>query len=412
MIKVSIIIPVYNGEEYLEQCIRSVLCQTMTELEVICVDDGSTDRSSHIVRQLALEDARVALLQQENQGAGMARNLGMQAASGKYIAFLDADDYYHDQNALELLFHTCEEQGLLVCASMYKCMIYDIEKKEELLPGIDKNVILHYRDIQMDFDYTNYLFERKMLMENNIFFPNYRRFQDPPFLVKALYTADKFVLVDTCLYCCRVFDVASRFDTFKTADLLRGMIDNLVFAGQHGLNTLFHNTIDRLEYEYFDIIIENIAENYTNILNLLLQANQVIEEQSGNPDYIIRPLRILIYPLNQYKKKLLKKIEDMGKVAIYGAGCFAKTFLSFLKEENLLDRIEYIVVSDLKGNQEQIEGIPVITFQRFLQGTKRPMLIAVRGRMQEEILVYLKQNNFNDYERIEDLFFEYGSDEI
>ena len=406
MIKVSIIIPVYNGENYLDQCIRSVLRQTMMELEIICVDDGSTDSSPDIVRQIAIEDTRVILLQQKNQGAGMARNRGMQAASGRYIAFLDADDYYHDQNALELMVDICEEQGLSACASMYKYMIYDIEKKEELLPGADKNMILHYRDFQMDFDYTNYLFERKLLMENDIFFPAYRRFQDPPFLVRALYAADKFMLVDTCLYCCRVSDLNARFDTPKTADLIRGMIDNLVFASKQGLNTLFWNTADRLEYEYTSIIIRNIAANDMSILNLLLQANQVVAEQLGDLDYIIRPIRMLLYPMNQYEKKLLQKIDETNKLAIYGAGHFAKLFLLFLKKKNLLGKIENIVVSDLKGNQSEIEGIPVISFQQFSQERKMSLLIVVGGKIQREISDFLKQNNIDDFDVVEDVFLD------
>lgn len=406
MIKVSIIIPVYNKEEYLEQCIRSVLCQTMTELEVICVDDGSTDQSSDIARQLALEDNRVTLLQQGNQGPGMARNRGIQAAGGKYIAFLDADDYYYDYNALELMVHTCEEKKLSVCGSMYKCMIYDAERKEELIPGANKNIILHYQDYQMDFDYTNYLFEKKLIKENNILFPNYRRFQDPPFLVRTLYAADKLMLVDTCLYCCRVFDVDSRFNTSKTADLLRGMIDNLVFAKGHGLNTLFWNTVDRLEYEYIKIIINNIAANDLSILQLLLQANQLIAEQSGNMNYIIRPLRILLYPLNHYEKKLLQKVKGTNRLAIYGAGHFSKIFLSFLKKKDLIDKIECIVVSDLDGNKDQIEGIPVITFQHFIKEKKMPLLLAVGEKLQKEVADYLKQNDFNDFDVVEEFFLE------
>ena len=89
MVKVSVIIPIYNGERYLEQCIRSVLCQTLKELEILCVDDGSTDHSSKIIKRLQDEDRRIRLFQQENQGAGMARNLAMKSAQGKYLAFLD-----------------------------------------------------------------------------------------------------------------------------------------------------------------------------------------------------------------------------------------------------------------------------------------------------------------------------------
>ena len=118
MVKVSVIIPIYNGERYLEQCIRSVLCQTLKELEILCVDDGSTDHSSKIIKRLQDEDRRIRLFQQENQGAGMARNLAMKSAQGKYLAFLDADDYYMDKDSLELMYDACEANALFACASL------------------------------------------------------------------------------------------------------------------------------------------------------------------------------------------------------------------------------------------------------------------------------------------------------
>lgn len=90
--KVSVIIPVYNAEKYLNESLDSILAQTLTDIEIICVDDGSTDSSSAILEQYAKEDGRITVLQQNNKGAGAARNLGMKCATGKYFYFFDADD--------------------------------------------------------------------------------------------------------------------------------------------------------------------------------------------------------------------------------------------------------------------------------------------------------------------------------
>ena len=117
MVKVSIIIPVYNCETYLEQCIKSVFRQSIKDLEIICINDGSTDSSVEIIEQLQKEDGRIILYHQENQGAGAARNLGIRKAEGKYIAFLDADDYFLDTDALELMFYACKMNGAAVCGS-------------------------------------------------------------------------------------------------------------------------------------------------------------------------------------------------------------------------------------------------------------------------------------------------------
>lgn len=409
--QISIIIPIYNAEKYLEQCVRSVLCQTLQELEIICIDDGSTDGSVQIIQRLALEDARIVLLRQENQGSGPARNLGIRNAGGKYIAFLDADDYYEDREALQLLFQTCETKNLSVCASKYKHMIYTMEnteRTEELLPQIQisQEGVYVYFDYQMDFDYMHYLFLKRLLVENEIYFPAYRRFQDPPFFVKALYMANRFGLVDTCLYSYREADLDTRFNTLKTADLLRGLLDNLSFAKEHGLDILFRTTADRLEYEYANIIIKNISPDDLSILHLLIQANQVISDQYGKPDYIIRPLRILLLPMNRYEKILLQKIEEHKEIALYGAGKFAKIFMAFLKKKNLADRVRNIVVSDLSGNQPQMEGIPVIAFRDFVQGKERHLFVTTGGKNQKEILDYLKQNHFTDFDVVEDVFLD------
>ncbi len=94
---ISVIIPVYNVEAYLPRCLDSVLENTYPDLEIICVDDGSTDRCAGILAQYAEKDARIRLIRQENHGVSAARNAGLAAASGEGIAFLDADDWLHPQ---------------------------------------------------------------------------------------------------------------------------------------------------------------------------------------------------------------------------------------------------------------------------------------------------------------------------
>ena len=92
--KVSVIIPVYNTEKYLRECLDSVVNQTLKETEIICVDDGSTDESSEILKRFAEKDHRVQVYRTENRGAGAARNEGLKHAKGEYCSFLDADDLF------------------------------------------------------------------------------------------------------------------------------------------------------------------------------------------------------------------------------------------------------------------------------------------------------------------------------
>ena len=108
-VKISIIIPVYNVEKYLHECLDSIINQTFKDLEIICVDDGSTDKSSEILEEYEQKDKRFTVISQPNKGVSAARNRGMQQAKGKYIMFVDSDDYIAS-NACELIYNSAEEK--------------------------------------------------------------------------------------------------------------------------------------------------------------------------------------------------------------------------------------------------------------------------------------------------------------
>lgn len=107
--KISVVIPVYNAEKYISECLESILCQTLSDIEIICVDDGSTDNSVKILQEYAVKDKRITVLQQQNMFAGVARNAGITIAKGKYLHFMDADDLLYENTVYEYLWRTAEE---------------------------------------------------------------------------------------------------------------------------------------------------------------------------------------------------------------------------------------------------------------------------------------------------------------
>ena len=111
MIKVSVIIPIYNVEQYIEECILSVINQTLKDIEIICVNDGTLDWSMDIIHQYAIEDKRIIVINQKNQGLSVARNVGLAHARGEYIYFLDGDDYI-DIDMLEVLYGEVKKHDL------------------------------------------------------------------------------------------------------------------------------------------------------------------------------------------------------------------------------------------------------------------------------------------------------------
>ena len=130
MIKISIIIPVYNTEKYLKKCLDSIINQTLKSLEIICIDDCSTDNCLHILKEYQLKDNRIKIIEQkENKGQGVARNLGLNIAEGKYIMFLDPDDWL-ELNALEILYKKSKETNADIIHFNY------IEENEKVTPKL------------------------------------------------------------------------------------------------------------------------------------------------------------------------------------------------------------------------------------------------------------------------------------
>ena len=103
-VKVSVVMPVYNVENYIEECLDSLISQTLKEIEIICVDDGSTDGTLNLLYKYEKSDTRVKVIQQQNQYAGVARNNGMKHAVGEYILFLDSDDFF-ERTMLEKMYN-------------------------------------------------------------------------------------------------------------------------------------------------------------------------------------------------------------------------------------------------------------------------------------------------------------------
>ena len=120
MPQVSVIVPVYNTEKYLAQCVDSILAQTLRDIEVILVDDGSTDNSPAICDSYKSRDERIKVIHQQNKGLSAARNAGIRIASGKYIAFVDSDDFV-DCKMYECMLHLAESENvpLVICTGFY-----------------------------------------------------------------------------------------------------------------------------------------------------------------------------------------------------------------------------------------------------------------------------------------------------
>lgn len=202
-VDVSVVVPVYNTELFLNQCVDSLLAQTLKNVEFIFVDDGSTDRSLEILREYQQKDPRITILQQKNQFAGVARNRGMEVATGKYIIFVDSDDFF-EPAMLEDAFNCAEENQAEIV--VFDFDYYD-NKSGEVKPGIERKFphgVFTLGDVGQSFFHQyiaapwNKLFLHSFVREKKISFQAVRKCNDTFFTVLAAYLADSIVFLPKC----------------------------------------------------------------------------------------------------------------------------------------------------------------------------------------------------------------------
>lgn len=281
-IKVSVIIPIYNVQEYLHECLDSVLGQTLKEIEVICIDDGSTDKSYDILLEYQKKDSRVVVLQQENQGSGIARNKGLGKAKGEYIGFMDADDYYPSTNTLEVMYTKAKKNNVSICGggiSLNREGTVISARERGSSNYFFEEKIMNYYDVQFDYGYQRYIFSNELLKKNNIVFPPFTRFQDPPFLVKASLAAKRFLAIKEETYCYRWGHQNINWNFRRTNDMVRGISEVLQLSKENSLDILYCICINRINKEYYSIITNSLDERNMELYFLLLKLNSKIDSK-------------------------------------------------------------------------------------------------------------------------------------
>ena len=166
--KVSIIIPIYNMEKYLEECLDTAIGQTLKDIEIICVNDGSQDNSLSIIKKYMAIDDRIVLIDQENLGVATARNNAMNIATGEFICFMDPDDWYPESDILETLYITAKEHNVNICGGSFSeyypngDVITDF-KWEKSKYKFDKDMLMFYNQYQFEFGYHRFVYKTEFL---------------------------------------------------------------------------------------------------------------------------------------------------------------------------------------------------------------------------------------------------------
>nr|MBE6544985.1 glycosyltransferase [Oscillospiraceae bacterium] len=225
-IKISVIMPIYNAGEYLCRAMGDVLAQTLSDFEIICIDDGSTDNSPRIIKRYQEKDARIRTLRESNAGPSAARNKGIEMARGKYMIFLDADDFF-EKDLLMKLYETAESDNLDIAVTKFD--IYNESKDSFSLP-VDEphgNIFVPggvtSKNEHPDFILSsttgyvwNKLFRTSFIRDKKLIFdPELYVFEDVAFVCSAMSLAERVGRIDGTLVHHRVYSDQSRARLFR-----------------------------------------------------------------------------------------------------------------------------------------------------------------------------------------------------
>lgn len=204
---ISVIVPVYNTENYLPRCLESLLGQTFTDFEILLIDDGSTDNSLAVCRRYAETDSRVKVIETKHVGVSAVRNLGLDNAKGKYIMFCDSDDYAA-RDWIEALYHAAEEHPDALCNCEYAWNRPSVGYvKKQSVPNLTKSQVIEKRAFfpllcygQMMHLWTR-IFRRDIILSHALRFPRVEvEGEDMIFIYHYLRCCDSFYFVHKCLY--------------------------------------------------------------------------------------------------------------------------------------------------------------------------------------------------------------------
>lgn len=208
MAAISILVPIYNVEKYLDKCLNSISIQTFKDFEVICINDGSTDSSLEIIKKYVNSDKRFKVINKENTGYGHSMNLGLDNCQGKFVAIVESDDYI-EQNMLEILYNISTQNDLDIARCNYKEISNETKLKVDLSWIPEKKVLKPLNNYVIFYQapaiWVN-LYRKAFLVENNIRFletPG-ASFQDTSFIFKVYALCKRFMFINEYLLNYRV----------------------------------------------------------------------------------------------------------------------------------------------------------------------------------------------------------------
>lgn len=400
MIKVSVIVPVFNAEKYIRRCLDSLIHQTMKEIEIICIDDGSTDKSFQILSEYENLDHRIIVYQmKKNQGVAVSRNKGLNLARGKYVQFIDADDYI-EVATLEKLYERSDSIHSDICFFKLKLQKEDQRANENVSLGIKgvyndtyvgKELMALFIKNEEFFLYTCLVFYRKKFLdENRLRFKKLTIGEGGNMILRSLYKA-RIAIVDNGVYYhyCLNSQSATNQDNkkilsligqlYQYIDMMRILADekNSIVLEDYLKNQYkkIKGGVDSLSNEEREFIKNKLEDDFAKCVFYML----INKEQYT-----------YISPLTMQEITLMKNAE---KIIIFGTGYASKDMIQLLNDYRI--NILGFAVSDIKKNPTSLFGHPVYEIKELQDFRQKALIVVAANRKyHDEIRAILEKYGF------------------
>lgn len=415
MRKVSVIVPVYNAEKYIEQCLESILAQTLEDIEVICIDDGSTDGSGWILDAYAAEDVRVRVLHRANAGYGAAMNAGMAIAEGEFIGIVESDDRIAD-DMYETLYHAAQRHQLdMVKGDAY----YWLESADHLRNKHVGSLDPYYNKVLGEDDRNTFftffmniwtgIYRRDFLQRRDIRFQETpgASYQDNGFWLQTCMYAERAMWIDRAFYYYRqdnpeasvrsrekMMAMTREYEYIERLLKQRGDEELLPYCCSYRLLRA-KGTFYRIADEYKRAFCDQLVSDYRRYKGYIRENGALdrwFREAVKDPDDMCSRV---IARKNQIKRRL----DDSEGIIIYGAGNKGDLVFRSLYNEGYYDKIVCFAVSD-DSSESVLAGKQIIKIEEAVE--KNPGAVVVvavirGGGMYRQMVQRLSELEIEEY---------------
>lgn len=398
MVKISIIVPVYNTAKYLDKCIQTLINQTLENIEIIFIDDGSEDNSVEILKNYAKKDKRIRILKQNHKRQGAARNYGLSIAQGEYIGFVDSDDWVKLDMFEKLYYQAKEADSDIVMCSMNtfedgtnKIIVNTYNTLDIFNQKFFENSFTPQDTLNFIFNISvspyNKIYRKSLIDKNNIKFPENIYFEDNAFFFQSWLNAKKISLLNQKLYQYRKSTASTtkndknKLDIFKTLDLTKNILEE-------------NNYYNRLKTDYLRYKSASLQYWFGSIQNKRIKFLFFIKLLMEMPTVALLPIFI---KFKELKLLLILLFDKKNKIILWGASNFLANFLKKHKIHNT--NILCIVDRNENKNGSELNGLTIYSPNKVKELSPDRIIVSIINFSIESkryIEQYLKENNIKD----------------